>query len=114
MWFSGFVFWFCFSQLMCTYDENYWFLHSLEVGKLEKLAVYQILICPTVSNEDLEAAIASLRASTTESKAVCRVSSSEARLVTVQEVVLCEKAETWLNTTLSNVFAMKGRMEPGM
>ncbi len=45
-----------------------------------------------ISNEDLEAALASLRASTTESKAVSgQVFISEARWVVVQEVVLCEK-----------------------
>ncbi len=33
-------------QLRCTYDENDRSLHS--VGNLEKSAVYQTLICPTV------------------------------------------------------------------
>ncbi len=48
--FQDFLFFFRFRllQLRCTYDENDRSLHSLLVGKLEKLAVYQILICPTV------------------------------------------------------------------
>ncbi len=72
-----------------------------------------------ISNEDLEAVLASLRSSTTESKAVSGgMSTSEARLVTVQEIVLCRissrMAVTWLNTTRSSVFAMKGRRETGL
>ncbi len=43
-----------------------------------------------ISNEDLEAVLASLRAST-EQGSFSRMFTSEARLVTVQEVVLCEK-----------------------
>ncbi len=44
-----------------------------------------------ISNEDLEAALASLRASTTEARqgSFGRMSTSEAILVAVQEVVLC-------------------------
>ncbi len=100
---------------MCTYDVNYRSLHSLKVGKLEKLSVYQILICPTVSNEDLEAVIASLRASTTKSKAIlvaCPLLKSDWLLS--RRLFCVRKAETWLNTTSSSVFAMKGRMKPGM
>ncbi len=44
-----------------------------------------------ISTEDLEVALASLRASTTEQGSLGRVSTSETRLVAVQEVVLCEK-----------------------
>ncbi len=59
--------------------------------------------------KDLEAVLASLRSSTNESKAVLGgMSTSEARLVSVQEVVLCRKAVTWLNNS-SSVFTMKGR-----
>ncbi len=61
---------------------------------------------------DLEAALASLRASTIESKAVsveCPLLKPDwflsRRLFCVRE------AETWFNTTLSSVFAMKGRRE---
>ena len=44
-----------------------------------------------ISFEDLESALASLKGSTTESKAVSvGMSTSEARLVAVKEVVLCE------------------------
>ncbi len=44
-----------------------------------------------ISNEDLEAILASLRSSTTESKAVSVEFPLHKKLVTVQEVVLCEK-----------------------
>ncbi len=65
-----------------------------------------------ISNADLEAALASLRASTTESKAV----SIEYPLLKpdwlLSSRLFCvKKAETWLNTTRSSVFAMKGRRE---
>ncbi len=46
--FFFFFFRFRLLQLRCTSDENYRSLHSLLVGKLEKWAVYQILICPTI------------------------------------------------------------------
>ncbi len=64
------------------------------------------------SIEDLESALASLRASTTESKAV----SVECPLLKpdwlLSRRLFCErKAETWLNTARSSVFAMKGRRE---
>ncbi len=59
-----------------------------------------------ISNEDFEAVLASLRSSTTESKAVSvEMSLLKPDLVNVQEVILCEKAVTWLNTTRSTVFA---------
>ncbi len=49
-------------------------------------------ISSNISNENLEVVLACLKDSTTESKAVSGgMSTSEARLVTVQEVVLCEK-----------------------
>ncbi len=65
--------------------------------------------------EDLESALASLRASTTESKAV----SVECPLLKpdwlLSRRLFCErKAETWLNTAHSSVFAMKGRRETGL
>ncbi len=68
-----------------------------------------------ISNEDLEAALASFRASTTESKAV----SGECPLLKpdwlLSRRLFCvRKAETWLNTTRSSVFAMKGRRETGL
>ncbi len=68
-----------------------------------------------ISNEDLEAALANLRASTTESKAV----SVECPLLKPDWLLswrfFClRKALTWLNTTHSSVFAMKGRRETGL
>ncbi len=68
-----------------------------------------------ISNEDLEAAFAILRFSTTESQAVsveCPLLKPDwllsRRLLCVRKVV------TWLNTTQSSVFAMKGRRETGL
>ncbi len=68
-----------------------------------------------ISNEDLEAALASPRASTTESKAV----SDECPLLKpdwlLSRKLFCvRKAETWFNTTRLSVFAMKGRRETGL
>ncbi len=68
-----------------------------------------------ISNEDLEAALSSLRISTTERKAV----SVEWPLLKpdwlLSRRLFCvRKAVTWLNTTRSSVFAMKGRREPGL
>ncbi len=68
-----------------------------------------------ISNEDLEAVLASLRSSTTESKAV----SVECPLLkpdwSLSRRLFCErKAVTWLKTTRSSVFAMKGRRETGL
>ncbi len=63
-----------------------------------------------ISNEDLEAALASLRASTTESKAVsveCPLLKPDWLLS--RRLFCVRKAETWLNTAHSSVFAMKGR-----
>ncbi len=68
-----------------------------------------------ISNEDLEAALASLRASTTESKAVsveCPLLKPDWLLS--RRFFCVRKAETWLNTTRSSVFAMKGRRETGL
>ncbi len=68
-----------------------------------------------ISNKDLEAALASLRASTTESKAVsveCPLLKTDWLLS--RRLFCVRKAETWLNTTRSRVFAMKGRREPGL
>ncbi len=65
-----------------------------------------------ISNEDLEAAFASLRSSTTESKAVsveCPLLKPDWLLS--RRLFSVRKAETWLNTTHSSVFAMKGRRE---
>ncbi len=68
-----------------------------------------------ISIEDLEAALASLRASTTESKAV----SVECPLLKPDWLMsrrfFCvRKAETWFNTIRSSVFALKGRRETGL
>ncbi len=67
-----------------------------------------------LSNEDLEAVLASLRSST-ESKAVsveCPLLKPDwllsRRLFCVRNAVTC------LNTTRSSVFAMKGRRETGL
>ncbi len=65
-----------------------------------------------ISNEDLEAVLASLRSSTTESKAV----SVECPLLKLdwllsRRLFCVRKAVNWLNTTRSSVFAMKGRRE---
>ncbi len=68
-----------------------------------------------ISNEDLEAALASLGASTTESKAVsveCPLLKPDWLLST--RLFFVRKAETWLNTTRSSVLAMKGRRETGL
>ncbi len=62
-----------------------------------------------ISNEDSEGALASLRSSTTESKAVsveCPLLKPD-RLLS-RRFFCVRKAETWLNTTRSSVFAMKG------
>ncbi len=65
-----------------------------------------------ISNEDLEAV---LRSSTTESKAVwveCPLLKPDWSL---SRRLFCErKAVTWLKTTRSSVFAMKGRRETGL
>uniref|UniRef100_A0A672PPC0 SEC31 homolog B, COPII coat complex component n=1 Tax=Sinocyclocheilus grahami TaxID=75366 RepID=A0A672PPC0_SINGR len=68
-----------------------------------------------ISIEDLEYALASLRASTTESKAV----SVEYPLLKPdwlqsRRLFCVRKAETLLNTTRSSVFAMKGRRETAL
>ncbi len=68
-----------------------------------------------ISLEDLESALASLRASTTESKAV----SVECPLLKpdwfLSRRLFCvRKAETWLNAAHSSVFAMKGRRETSL
>ncbi len=68
-----------------------------------------------VINGDLEAILASLRSSTTESKAV----SVECPLLKPdwfpsRRLFCVRKAVTWLNTSLSSVFAMKGRRETGL
>ncbi len=68
-----------------------------------------------ISNEDLESALASLRASTTESKAVsveCPLLKPDWLLS--RRLFCVRKAETWLNTTCSSVLAMKGRRETGL
>ncbi len=57
-----------------------------------------------ISNEDSEAALASLRASTTESKAVsieCPLLKPDYLLS--RRLFCVKKAETWLNTTCSSV-----------
>ncbi len=59
-----------------------------------------------ISIEDLEAA----RASTTESKAVsveCPLLKPDCLLS--RRLLCVRKTETWLNTTHSSIFAMKGR-----
>ncbi len=68
-----------------------------------------------ISNADLEAVLASLRSSTTESKAV----SVECPLLKpdwlLSRRLFCVRKEvTWLNTTRSSLFAMKGRRETGL
>ncbi len=66
------------------------------------------------SNEDLEAVLASLRSSTTESKAVsveCPLLKPDWLLS--RRLFCVRKAVTWLNTTRSSVFTMKGRRETG-
>ncbi len=68
-----------------------------------------------ISNEDPEATLASLRASTTESKEVsveCPLPKPDWLLS--RRLFCARKAETWLNTTHSSVFAMKGRRETGL
>ncbi len=68
-----------------------------------------------ISIEDLESTLASLRASTTESKAVlveCPLLKLDWLLL--RRLFCVRKAETWLNTAISSVFAMKGRRETGL
>ncbi len=65
-----------------------------------------------IRNEDLEAILASLRSSTTESKAVsveCPLLKPDWLLS--RKLFCVKKAVTWLNTTRSSVFPMKGRRE---
>ncbi len=69
-----------------------------------------------LSIEDLESALASLRASTT---GVCKAVSVECPLLKpdwlLSRRLFCvRKAETWLNTARSSVLAMKGRRETGL
>ncbi len=67
------------------------------------------------SNEDLEANLASLTSSTTESKAVsveCPLLKPDWLLST--RLFCVREAVTWLNTTRSSVFAMKDRRETGL
>ncbi len=68
-----------------------------------------------ISIEDLESALASLRASTTENKAVsveCPLQKPDWLLS--RRLFCVRKAETWLNTDCSSVFAMKGRRKTGL
>ncbi len=68
-----------------------------------------------ISNEDLESALASLRASTTESKAVsvkCPLLNPDWLLS--KRLFCVRKSETWLNKAHSSVFAMTGRRETGL
>ncbi len=68
-----------------------------------------------ISMENLESALVSLKASTTESKAVsveCPLLKSDGLLS--RRLFCVRKAETWLNTSRSSVFAMKGRRETGL
>ncbi len=67
-----------------------------------------------MSTEDLEAVSASLRASVTRVGQSQLSGHSEARLVVVQNVVLCKKQREWLNTTCSSDFAMNGRRDTGL
>ncbi len=65
-----------------------------------------------ISIEDLESTLASLRPSTTESKAVsveCPLLKPDWLLS--RRLFSVKKAETWLNTARSSIFAMKGRRE---
>ncbi len=68
-----------------------------------------------ISIEDLESAFASLRASTTDSKAVlaeCPLMKPD--WLPSRRLFCARKAETWLNTAHSSIFAMKGRRETGL
>ncbi len=68
-----------------------------------------------ICTEDLEAALASLRASTTESKVVSVKCPFLKPYGLLSRRLFCvKKAESWLNTTHSSVFAMKGRRETGL
>ncbi len=72
-------------------------------------------ISSKIINEDLEAALASLRASTPESKEVlveCPLLKPDWLLS--RRLFCVRKAVTWLNTTLSSVFAMKVRRKTGL
>ncbi len=68
-----------------------------------------------ISIEYLESALASLMASTTESKVVsveCPLLKPDWLLP--RRLFCVRKEETWLTTAHSSVFAMKGRMETGL
>ncbi len=65
-----------------------------------------------ISIDDLEFALASLRASITESKAVsveCPLLKPDWLLS--RRLFCVRKADTWLNTAPSSVFAIQGRRE---
>ncbi len=65
-----------------------------------------------ISIEDLDAALASPWASTTESKAVLVVCTLlKPDWLLSRRFLYLRKAETWLTTTRSTVFAMKGKRE---
>ncbi len=67
-----------------------------------------------ISNEDLEAVLASLRSSTTESKAVLVCPLLKPDWLLSRRLFCVRKAVTWLNTSHSSVFAMKCRRETGL
>ncbi len=65
--------------------------------------------------EDLESALASLRASTTENQAVSvECPHLKPDWLLSMRLFSVRKAETWLNTDCSSVFAMKGRRKTGL
>ncbi len=71
--------------------------------------------CCNISNEDLEAVLASLRSPKTESKAVsveCPLLKPDWLLS--RRLFCVRNAVTWLNTTRSSVFAIKGRRETSL
>ncbi len=65
-----------------------------------------------MSTEDLEAALASLKASVTESRAVSvEWSLLKPDFLLSKKLSWARNKESWLNTTRSNVFAMNGRRD---
>ncbi len=68
-----------------------------------------------INNKDLEAALASLRSSTTESKAVsveCPLLKPDCFLS--RRLFCVRKADNWFKPTISSVFAIKVRRETGL
>ncbi len=84
-------------------DKRIWWLTTSKAADISS----------KMSIEDLEATLASLRASTTESKTVSvECSLLKPDWLLSRMLFYVRKAVTWLNTARLSVFAMKGRRKP--